>query len=140
MKTISKVNSKMEPRVLKNLSELSPKILALVLQDATGVEVNFPDLDTDEIPEIGDHAEIDNKAIDGEYIFPSGDTYVFVNGRLTEIIYYEVDSSADVLAKLEDLQNEGKKMSAEIQNIKKLMGIKENKRVARKMKNFLNNL
>lgn len=60
-------------------------IVALVLQDSTGVEINFPDLAEGESPEIGSKAEIDGEPASGEHVMPEGKTYVFESGELSEI-------------------------------------------------------
>lgn len=65
------------------------EIMALVLQDSAGTEINFPDLGEEETPEIGSKAEIDGSPIpDGSYVIPSLDnaTVVFEGGAVKEIV------------------------------------------------------
>lgn len=60
----------------------------LKVQDATGEEIVFPDLDEGDTPAIGDSATLGGSAIaDGEYIIPSlaDAIYVFAGGVVTEI-------------------------------------------------------
>ncbi|MEE1963563.1 Clp protease ClpP [Allomuricauda taeanensis] len=60
-------------------------IVALVLQDVAGVEINFPDLAEGDKPEVGDKGEIDGSPASGEFKMPEGETYVFEAGEITEI-------------------------------------------------------
>ena len=61
--------------------DAAPEIKALMIQDAAGNEINFPDLADDAMPEAGAKTE----AEDGEYVMPDGSTYVISGGVLTEI-------------------------------------------------------
>lgn len=56
-----------------------------LIQDANGDEIDFPDLEDDDTPSVGDNATVDGSPADGEYVLPSGETYVFTSGELTEI-------------------------------------------------------
>lgn len=56
-----------------------------VVQDANGVSIDFTELADDATPEKGQKATIDGKPAEGEYVMPSGETYVFTAGELTEI-------------------------------------------------------
>lgn len=58
----------------------------LVLQDATGVEIIFPDLNEGEVPEGGEKATVDSKDADGEFLMPDGSTLSFEKGLLKEIL------------------------------------------------------
>ena len=75
-------------------NEAENEITALVLQDANGTEINFPDLAEGEMPQIGDSAEVDGSPAEGEYVSPEGETWVFVGGALDSIIPSE-DASED---------------------------------------------
>lgn len=75
---MSKSNSLLQ--ALKNLVNKA-EIVALVIQDANGTEINFPDLEGEAVPQIGDKCEAEN----GEYTMPSGEVYVIQDGVLTEI-------------------------------------------------------
>lgn len=63
------------------------KVVALVLQDANGSEINFPDLEDGATPKVGDMATVDGQPAEGEFIMPSlgGVTVVFVGGAVSEI-------------------------------------------------------
>lgn len=74
--------------ILKKLN-IKAEIVALVLQDAAGVEIDFPDLSEDDLPEVGSKAEIDGSPIeDGSHIMPQLEdaTLVFEGGAVKEII------------------------------------------------------
>lgn len=70
-----------------------------VIQDATGTEIDFTDLADDAVIEVGAIASIDGKPAEGEYILPDGFTYVFSEGKLTEIIEPEEDAESETLKK-----------------------------------------
>ena len=74
----------------------------IVLQDANGVEVEFPDVADGEQPIVGESiAMVDGQPAEGEFLMPDGQTYVFVGGVLTEIMPAEVDDNAEKIADLE---------------------------------------
>lgn len=56
-----------------------------IVQDASGTEIDFTDLEDDETPEVGDKAVVDGNPASGEYTMPNGEVYVFDAGSLTEI-------------------------------------------------------
>lgn len=105
-------NSKPKPAKMKNNAKkpgdqkkaktLAEKILALIssgdevknkiVQDANGEDIDFPDLEEKASPAIGDRAEIDGKPAEGEKVMPSGETFVFAAGELTEIKPAEEES------------------------------------------------
>lgn len=58
---------------------------AKLVQDAEGVEIDFTDLGEDDTPAIGDKATVGGEDAQGEYLLPSGETYVFEAGALVEI-------------------------------------------------------
>lgn len=88
--------------------------------DATGEEIEFPELDVNDTPDVGDKIIIDNKTnLSGERLMPNGETIVFENGVITEIIET-------------DLMNNLKK---EIKAFKRLMGIENNEEKKQK-RNF----
>lgn len=73
--------------MLNSLSKMfkGNKGVALVLQDANGTEIDFPDLAEGDTPKDGDKATIDGVPATGEIVMPSGETYVFEDGVLKEI-------------------------------------------------------
>lgn len=68
---------------LKNI--FTKQSQAKLVQDANGAEIDFPELEADDTPAIGDKATIDGSPAEGERVMPSGETYVFTAGELTEI-------------------------------------------------------
>jgi len=70
-----------------DLKEIEVKA-ELTLQDSTGTEIVFPDVDTGNMPVVGDAATIDGMPIpDGSYIMPGmeNSTIVCVDGKVSEI-------------------------------------------------------
>ncbi|PWB24662.1 Clp protease ClpP [Flavobacterium sp. HTF] len=89
---MTKLNKKID--ALMNL--VSKKIKAeLVLQDATGVELVFPDLDATEVPTVDAKIVVDNKPAEGEFIMPDGSTIIASNGAVSEIKTAEEEVPAD---------------------------------------------
>lgn len=82
---------------------------AKMVKDANDVEIDFPDLaDTDTI-EVGAMATVDGKPAQGEYVMPSGETYVFDAGALTEIKPAGApDQNAQRIAELEQQLEDAK--------------------------------
>ncbi len=76
------------------------KVVALVLQDANGAEINFPDLEDGATPKVGDMATVDGQPAEGEYIMPSlgGVTVIFVGGSVAEIREAEGDGNEEMEA------------------------------------------
>lgn len=62
------------------LNGSKPKGLKVVL-DAEAGEIEFPDLNPDDTPSVGDATT----AEDGEYLLPSGETYVVADGTISDI-------------------------------------------------------
>jgi len=69
-----------------------------IIQDANGVEIDFYELEDGQEPKVGDKAKIDGNPANGEVVIPSGETYVFVDGELTEIKPKEDDANAELEA------------------------------------------
>lgn len=81
----------------------------IVLQDANGVEVEFPDVAEGEMPIVGEStALVDGTPAEGEYLMPDGQTYIFAGGVLTEIVEAQVDDNAEKIAELEKQLAEAK--------------------------------
>lgn len=74
------------------------EIKNLILQDANGMSLDFPDVAKDAMPQVGDVATVDGSPAEGEYLMPSGETYVFAAGELTEIISMDAGDDEDVEA------------------------------------------
>jgi len=114
-------------------------IQAKVLLDANEREVNFPDVDDNAEPKIGDKATIDGQPADGEVVMADGRIFVFENGILKEIKEKSDDDNgnggagagdngnggagnddetkqvvAELIKKIEALTNENAKLKAEL--------------------------
>jgi hypothetical protein len=93
---------------------------ALLVIDATGeVEINFPDLQDGETPYVGVTANIDGKKAEGDVLMPNGETYVFVDGILTEIKTADGGESDEIQAlkeKIQQLEDEAKSSEVSYQN------------------------
>jgi ATP-dependent protease ClpP protease subunit len=74
----------------KDISAIYNKLFGIkaemILQDATGVEVVFPDLNEGDLPEAGAKATIDGKPAEGEILMPDGSKMIFEAGVLSEIL------------------------------------------------------
>lgn len=57
----------------------------LILQDASGLEVIFPDLADGDTPEVDSKVTVDGVPAEGEFLMPDGSTIVAVNGSVTAI-------------------------------------------------------
>lgn len=110
----NKIKNFLKPKKSKNKMVL----------DATGEEVEFPDLEADDSPSVGDKATIDGKQAEGEHLMPNGDTYVFEAGTLQEIkeAEEEEDDSAEVEALQEEIVNLKKKLKIKNKENKQLRG------------------
>lgn len=62
--------------------EKDVEALALVIQDANGEDVNFPELDENQEPEVGSKVE----GRDGEILMPDGSKIMVVEGAVSEIV------------------------------------------------------
>lgn len=86
--------------------------------DATGAEIDFPDLEDDDTPSVGDTATVDGSPADGEHVMPSGETYVFAAGELTEIQPAE-EEEEDESEELQALQAENAQLKKDMKALKK---------------------
>jgi ATP-dependent Clp protease protease subunit len=57
-----------------------------IVTDATGVELDFTELEADATPAVGDTAMVDGVKAEGDYLMPSGETLKFTDGALMEIM------------------------------------------------------
>jgi len=124
-----------------SLKKLTLKPQNKIVQDATGIEIDFYELEDDATPKVGDKAKVDGKAADGEYVMPSGETYVFANGELTEIKPKE-DDTEDVeelkkeIADLKDQLSEAQNSIKAVEEAKE----KELKQIKNQIEEFEKNI
>ncbi|WP_462250437.1 ATP-dependent Clp protease proteolytic subunit [Ekhidna sp.] len=120
-------------KLIKNLmAHFKPN--ALLVQDANGTEIDFPDLEDDATPSVGDKANVDGESASGEYLLPDGTTYVFTNGELSEIKEPADEPDEDMEALKEENQNvkqENETLQAENKQLKEDKETQE-----KKIKNF----
>ena len=82
---MNKLNEKLDS--IKNLLlGKSPIKAELVLQDATGVSITFPDLNGSDEPALDDKAMVDGKPADGEFTMPDESVLKFNAGVLSEVV------------------------------------------------------
>lgn len=100
-------------------------ILNKVVQDATGVELDFTELADDAIIEPGAMATVDGVPAEGEYLMPDGTTYVFTAGELTEIIEAEeagTEAAAALRAENKMLKRQLSTIKGEVMALKRQVG------------------
>jgi ATP-dependent protease ClpP protease subunit len=91
---MNKLNKKID--ALMNMVSGKLNIKAeLILQDATGVELVFADLDATEVASVDAKVTVDGKDADGEFLMPDGSTITAVKGVITEIAQAEVETPAE---------------------------------------------
>lgn len=94
-----------------------------VVQDATGIEIDFTDLPDDAIIEVGAMATVDGMPAEGEYLMPDGYTYIFTAGELTEIIEPEEESAPAALrAENKALKRQLSIIKSEVMALKRQVG------------------
>ncbi|SOC79824.1 ATP-dependent Clp endopeptidase, proteolytic subunit ClpP [Salinimicrobium sediminis] len=103
---------------MKNLFGGGKKPEAKLVQDANGNEIDFPDLAEDDTPSVGDKATIDGAAAEGEHVMPSGETYVFTAGELTEIQPKEEEAEDSNEEEVENLKTEVENLKKELKTTK----------------------
>jgi ATP-dependent Clp protease protease subunit len=99
------------------------EIQAKIVTDASGTEIDFFDLESNDSPKVGDKATVDGEKADGDFLMPNEDTLRFVSGELKEIIEAEEsdeesdeDAEAVLKEKVENLEQELESKETEITN------------------------
>lgn len=105
--------------LVKGLSEkfdAFKRVKCLMLNDSSGVELVFPDLEDGATPAVGDKATVDGSPADGEYVMPSAETYKFEGGELKEVVPEETGDDVEALkAENESLKQQLAEVSAKIE-------------------------
>lgn len=106
LNTVKNFGKKQEPKGLK------------VVLDADAGEIEFPELAEDDVPSVGDKTT----AEDGEYLLPSGETYVITSGEITEIKPAEEENpdSEDPAEMLEKANARITELESQLQEFKNL--------------------
>lgn len=96
----------------KIIALLSPKgkTISLMLTDANGVQIDFPEVEEGGTVSVGDKTS----APDGEYVMADGATYVISGGVVTEIKPASEDGGED----MEALKAENEALKAELEGLK----------------------
>lgn len=85
--TMSKLKETVKALALElGIIKETPAPVALVLQDATGADVDFYELEDGDTPAVDDKARVAGVDADGDIVMPSGETYKFEAGVLKEIV------------------------------------------------------
>ena len=97
---------------------LSPKkdeVLNKTVTDANGTIIDFPDVEEDAEPAVGDSALVDGAPADGEYLMPDGSKMIFTAGELSEVAEASEEGDED---DMEALKAENEELKAEIDQLK----------------------
>tara|TARA_R110002167_G_scaffold81296_2_gene222679 strand:+ start:11900 stop:12991 length:1092 start_codon:yes stop_codon:yes gene_type:complete len=92
---------------------INGKKKALLLQDANGVEIDFPEVMEGEVPAVNDSAVVDGKPAEGEHTMPDGTVYVFAGGKVSEI--KEATAPPADGEELATLKQENERLKAELE-------------------------
>ena len=100
---------------LKNLFADAPKVKNIILTEATGKEIEFPDLEDESQIAVGVTANIDGAPANGEFVMAGGmhdgKTLVFEAGKLTEI----KEPAPETNEEMEALKAENKLLKEQIE-------------------------
>ena len=77
-----------------------------LVQDASGTEINFTELDEDATPSVGDVATVDDSAANGDYTMPNGDVFTFVDGTLDVVVDAVEENDEDLAEQIDALKLE----------------------------------
>lgn len=91
--------------IMAKIMDILSSVQNKKLNTATQGELDFYELEEDDVIEVGAKANLDGQPADGSIVMENGETYVFDNGTLTEIIEAEEDEPQD-LTEIENLQAE----------------------------------
>lgn len=96
-----------------------PSVSNIVMQDANGVSIDFYELEEGQDIVVGAKATIENESANGEHVMPSGETYVFSGGELTEIKEAEEEEENEMAQENEELKAQVEELTqakAELEN------------------------
>jgi len=88
------------------LNTFKSKAKMLLVQDANGVEIDFTDLEDGQEIVVDLKATVDGAPAEGEFVMPSGETYVFAGGVLTEIKAVEGDDTTALQEEIAQLKEQ----------------------------------
>lgn len=121
MTNLSEVDKSWIEKKFESIQALFNKgaIKNIVLQDATGLELEFPDVAEGESPALETKVLVDGAPAEGSYLMPDGYTYVCVAGILTEILEPTDDENEEMnalRAENESLKEQLATATAEVTN------------------------
>lgn len=113
LKAVAKLHNNKENNEQSLMNKLTKKLDAiwnklngfkaeLVLQDATGLELVFPELGASDVASVDDKVTVDGQPAEGEFLMPDGSTVVASNGVVTEIKPAEEQAPEDPAENAED--------------------------------------
>lgn len=122
---------------IKNALKIKDSPKNKIVQDANGIEIDFNEITDDSQQEVvGDKAIIDGSSAQGDYVMPSGETYVFDGGVLTEIKEAEGGEGDEDVEALKqenaDLKTQIEEMKGEAVNLKDKIKDQKDKKKAYK--------
>ncbi len=88
------------------LNTFKSKAKMLLVQDANGVEIDFTDLEEGQDIVVDLKATVDGAPAEGDFVMPSGETYVFSGGTLTEIKPVEGDDTTALQEEIAQLKEQ----------------------------------
>ena len=108
------------------LTSLGDSPVNKLVMTADETEVDFYELEEDEVIEVGANARVDGEPATGSHVMKSGETYVFTDGVLTEIIEATDETMSEDAVALQaeidtltaQLEEVTKKASKEIETLK----------------------
>jgi ATP-dependent protease ClpP protease subunit len=106
-------------------TEGSGELVSLVLQDANGVEITFPDVAEDAVPVVGDSATVDGQPAEGEYLSPEGSKWIFAGGILTELVPAEEETPEEEAARLEQERLDAEAAAANADTLPEVLSAEE---------------
>ena len=94
-----------------------------IVQDANGVELDFTELEDSAEPKVGDTANVDGNPAEGDFVMPSGETFKFEAGAITEIMEAVEEPTED--SKLDEANAEIERLKEQLQASAELVNEKE---------------
>lgn len=104
--------SGLEKVMAKIMKFVKPVPKAIMLQDASGVELYFPDVEEGTDPTVGDKVTVDGKPADGSFVMPDGSTMTVSEGVVSEILPAEEDDVESLKARIAELEKEAAENAA----------------------------
>lgn len=94
-----------------------------IVQDGTGTEIDFTELEASATPIVGDKAMVDGKKADGDYVMSNGNTWQFENGEFKNEIVK--DESEELKNQITELTNKLEEANTTIEEKNTLIASKD---------------